>query len=106
MSFVTPRPVVSGKPYAVLSVHDHIPDGLDDFVGDTSFVLDLEGYAYTVCGPGVRADRGVRVFEKSDDGAGKDVRTWLVCVAADGEAYIATHLGIDVPAQVAQGVLS
>ena len=105
MSYTTPRSVISGKPYAVRLVHDREPHRLDDFLGDTTFVLDLEGEDYRVCGPGIPADSGARVFEKSDDGAGRDVRAWLVCPTPDGAAFAAVHLGIDVPAQAVQGAL-
>lgn len=105
MSSTPPRSVISGKPYAVRLVHDRVPDRLDDFLGDTTFVLDLDGEDYTVCGPGIPAEPGVRVFEKSDAGAGKDIRAWLVCPPGDGTAFTALHLGIDVPAQAMEGGL-
>jgi hypothetical protein len=108
MSFTTPRPVISGKPYAVRSVHDRTPDRLDDFLGDTTFVLDLdmEGELYRVTGPGISVDPGVRVFEKDDDGVGKDIRVWMVCQASTGDAFTATHIGVDVPQQVVHDTLS
>jgi hypothetical protein len=106
MSFTTPRPVISGKPYAVRSVHDRTPDRLDDFLGDTTFVLDLDGEHYTVAGPGISVDPGVRVFEKDEDGFGKDIRVWMVCPTSTGHAFTATHIGVDVPPQVAHDALS
>jgi len=106
MSFTTPRPVISGKPYPVRSVHDRTPGHLDDFVGDTTFVLDLDGEDYVVCGPGIHVDPGVRVFEKADEGVGKDIRAWMVCPTPDGDAFTATHVGIDVPTQAMRAALS
>lgn len=106
MSFTSPGPVVSGKPYAVRSVHDRTPDRLDDFIGDTTFVLDLDGEDYTVCGPGIHVAPGVRVFEKTEDGFGKDIRAWMVCPPSASEAFTATHIGIDVPPEVVEDVLS
>ena len=73
MTFCPPRSVVSGEPYIVRQVRDRDPERLDDFAGETTFVVDLDDEGYRVCGPGVPADEGMRVFEKSDAGAGKDV---------------------------------
>ena len=87
-------------------MHDRVPDRLEDFLGDTIFVLDLDGQHYTVTGPGIPVDPGVRVFEKDDDGFGKDIRVWMVCPTSSGDAFTATHIGVDVPPQVVQGALS
>src|SRR4051794_33843747 len=106
MSALTPRSVISGKPYLVRQVRNHAPEQLDDFAGDTTFVLDLDGEDYTVRGPGVEVETGMRVFEKSDEGFGKDVRAWLVRSASDGHAFTATHVGVDVPPQAAQAPFS
>jgi len=105
MPFTTPRSVISGKPYLVRSVRDRVPDQLDDFLGETTFLLDLDGEDYTVRGPGIPADPGVRVFEKSEDGVGKDIRAWLVCPTADGGGFAAMHIGSDVPSQAVPGAL-
>ena len=106
MSFTTPQPVISGKPYHVRSVRDRVPDALDDFLGQTTFVLDMDGQDYVVQGPGIDADPGVRVYEKCDEGFGKDIRAWLVCPVSDGDGFTAMHVGVDVPPQAVQGVLS
>jgi hypothetical protein len=106
MPFTTPRAVISGKPYAVQSVRDRTPERLEEFLGDTAFVLDLDGEGYMVQGPGVQVDHGVRVFEKDDDGFGKDIRVWMVCRTSTGDAFTATHIGIDVPAQAVDVALS
>ena len=106
MSFTTPGAVISGKPYEVRSVNEHAPGGLDDFIGDTTFVLDLDGDEYTVRGPGIHVDPGVRVFEKSDEGFGKDIRVWMVCRPSSGEVFTATHIGVDVPPEAVEDVLS
>jgi hypothetical protein len=90
MTFNPPRSVVSGEPYIVRQVHDRHPERLDDFAGETTFVVDLDDEGYRVCGPGVPADESVRVFEKSDEGAGKDVRVWLVRPAEGGDSFTAT----------------
>jgi hypothetical protein len=90
--FGSPRAVVSGVPYEVRQVRDREVLGLEDFLGDTTFVLDLDGDEYRVWGPGVPDGDGVRVFEKDEQGAGKDIRVWTVRRGAD-EGYIAEHFG-------------
>jgi hypothetical protein len=106
MSATTPRSVISGKPYPVVQVDDRAPATLDDFTGETTFLIDLDGQSYLVSGPGVPVEDGVRVFEKSEHGVGKDIRTWLVCPSAHEASFVATHLGIDVPAQAVKGALT
>jgi hypothetical protein len=88
--FGTPRPVVSGVPYHVRHVRDREVKGLEDFLGDTTFVLDLNGDEYRVCGPGVADGDGVRVYEKDEEGVGRDIRVWTVR-RGSGEVYIAEH---------------
>jgi hypothetical protein len=89
----------------VRSVRDRTPDRLDDFVGDTAFVLDLDGEDYTVTGPGIHVDPGVRVFEKDDNGFGKDIRVWTVRPASSQDTFTATHISPDTPPQAVQGTL-
>jgi hypothetical protein len=88
MTFAAPRPVVSGKPYRVRSVDGRVPESLHAFTGDTAIVIDLDGEDYTIWGPGIEVGNCVRVYEKSDRGAGKDIRVWAVC-AEDDETYTA-----------------
>ena len=90
--FGTPRPVVSGVPYQVRQVRDHEVLGLEDFLGDTTFVLDMEGEQYRVCGPGIPDGDGVRVYEKDEQGVGKDIRVWTVR-RCSGDVYMAEHFG-------------
>ena len=90
--FGTPRAVVSGVPYPVREVRDREVAGLEDFLGETTFVLDMDGDQYRVCGPGVPDGDGVRVYEKDEQGAGKDIRVWTVCRGA-GDSWIAEHYG-------------
>jgi len=96
MTFCPPRSVVSGEPYVVRQVRDRDPERLDDFAGETTFVVDLDDEGYRVCGPGVPAGESVRVFEKSDEGAGKDVRVWLVRCADTGAAFTATPVAAGI----------
>ena len=90
--FGTPRAVVSGVPYQVRLVRDHEVLGLEDFLGDTTFVLDMDGDPYLVCGPGIQDGDGVRVYEKDEQGAGKDIRVWEVR-RGSGDVYTAEHFG-------------
>jgi hypothetical protein len=91
MTFQAPRSVGSGVPYPVREVHGRAPDGLADFAGQTSFLLDVDGEGYRVEGPGVEEDGQVRVFEKDEQGYGKDIRVWTVRPAADGAGFAAEH---------------
>lgn len=104
MSFSAPRPVVSGKPYLVRQLAGHEPHELNDFVGDSRLVLDLDGDEYTVCGPGVQGDGCVRIYEKSDEGAGKDIRVWAVHPSGQQGIFTATAVGTDVPLRVRDGL--
>ena len=88
--FGTPRPVVSGVPYQVRQVRDHEVVGLDDFLGETTFVLDVDGDEYRVWGPGVEDGEAVRVYEKDEQGVGKDIRVWTVRRGPAG-VYTAEH---------------
>jgi hypothetical protein len=90
--FGTPRAVVSGVPYPVREVRDREVLGLEDFLGDTTFVLDMDGDQYLVCGPGIPDGDGVRVYEKDEQGAGKDIRVWEVR-RGSGDVYTAEHFG-------------
>ena len=102
MSFPAPRPVVSGKPYRVQNVRGQVPRQLGDFTGDARVLIDLDGEEYTICGPGIEVEDGVRVYEKSDEGLGKDIRVWVVQQASHEAAFLAVHCGTDAPAAVAR----
>ena len=71
----TPQSVISGVPYPVTSTGDSRPTGLDAFLGDVVFTIDMAGRPYVVRGTGDAPDGQVRVHEKSAV-AGKDVRVW------------------------------
>ncbi len=85
----TPQSVVSGVPYAVTSSGDGVPAGVDAFLGETVFTLDLGGRPYVVRGSGDTVDGKVRVHEKSTV-AGKDVRVWYVTEGPQG--FTAEHV--------------
>jgi hypothetical protein len=91
MTFSSPLAVVSGKRYEVRRVQDHAPRELADFAGQTTFILDLEGEDYVVWGAGVRANGVVRVFEKDEQGYGKDIRVWSVRQDPVSASFTAEH---------------
>jgi hypothetical protein len=85
----TPVSVISGVPYPVTSVGGAAPSGLDAFLGETSFTIDMAGRAYDVKGAGSDLEGVVRFHEKSDT-VGKDVRVWHVTREDDG--FRAVHV--------------
>lgn len=95
MTFSAPRPVVSGKPYRVRRVLGHDPHDLSDFAGQTAFDLDVgpEAEEYSVMGAGLSTGDGVQVFEKDDEGYGKDVRVWTVRHDPSTSLFSAEHCG-------------
>lgn len=85
MTFPTPQPVVSGVPYTVVDVDGRPSSDLDDVVG-AAVALTVEGSTgrHTIRGAASRVDGAVRLYEKSEDGVGKDLRTWRIDRADDG----------------------
>jgi hypothetical protein len=79
----TPQSVISGVPYQVTSTGDSNPSGLDAFLGETVFTIDMAGHPYVVRGTGDALDGRVRVHEKSSV-AGKDVRVWHISEGPGG----------------------
>ena len=86
--------VTSGVPYTVTAVNGRLPGSLDDFGTDiVELVASLRAQQVTICGSGRRVDdRCVVVHEKTNDGAGKDVRTWEI--TADAGTFEATERSI------------
>jgi len=85
----TPQSVISGVPYPVTSTGESSRAGLDAFLGDTVFTIDMAGRPYVVRGTGDALDGMVRVHEKSST-VGKDVRVWHVAEASEG--FTAEHV--------------
>jgi len=75
--------VISGKPYPVTHPPVGAASGLDLFLGDAEFTVDLGGDPHLVRGRGVRHETLVRFYEKDHIG-GKDVRVWHVADFATG----------------------
>ncbi len=85
----TPQSVISGVPYPVMSAGDDVPSGLDAFLGETVFTIDMAGRPYVVRGTGDALEGQVRVHEKSVV-AGKDIRVWHVSESSRG--FTAEHV--------------
>lgn len=78
MTYSPPAPVVSGVPYAVLDVDGRTPRVIDDFAGSVTLTVEGRTGRHVVHGDASVRDGAVRLHEKSDDGGGKDTRTWRV----------------------------
>lgn len=91
MTFSTARSAASGKPSPVREVAVHMPRDVTAFAGQTDVVLDLDGESHTVHGVGVAAGDVVRVFDKDEQGHGKNVRVWAVRQDGSASSYIAEH---------------
>ena len=85
----TPLSVISGVPYPVTAAGDDAPAGLDAFLGETVFTIDMAGHPYVVRGTGDAVEGQVRVHEKSAV-AGKDVRVWHIAEGRQG--FTAEHI--------------
>ena len=78
MTSFTPTMIVSGVSYEVVEVGGRVPTALADFAGASSFALQGPTGRHEVHGSGTEHDGRVRFHEKSDGGAGKDVRVWTI----------------------------
>ena len=72
--------VACGLPYLVVSVNQHVPEGLDDFVVDGVTTVEASAHEQVVTfhGSGRREADCVLIYEKDHGGVGKDVRIWSV----------------------------
>ena len=94
MSFLSPEPVISGVPYPVTSAAgDETPGSLDQFVGSTSFTIQMQGLL-VVHGCGSFDGKSVRFYEKDHNGTGRDIRVWRITGPAGNDAagrFLACH---------------
>lgn len=90
MAFPTPELVVSGVPYAVLLVNDRIPTGAADFVGVVAVTIEGSSGRHVIRGDGAPRGGGARLYEKSEDGLGKDIRTWQIDPREEPAGFTAT----------------
>lgn len=82
--------VISGVAHRVTSVgREDPPCGLEEFLGDTEFTIDMAGAPYVVRGCGGRLGSQVRFHEKQG-ALGHDVRVWHVTQAEQG--ILAEHV--------------
>ena len=79
-------PVISGADYTVSTVGGQQPRTLDDFTaGETvSFVAVCGSHVTEVCGSWRIVGDTLVVHEKSEQGIGKDVRTWSISARGGG----------------------
>lgn len=91
MTQSTTRPIVSGRAYPVIQGAAGEPARLEDFVGETRLVLDLDGEPYPVCGCGRQVGDEVRFYQKDHEGTGRDIRRWAIRATADGR-ILAEHV--------------
>jgi len=89
MTTSTPRTVISGVAYPVVSVGSGRPDALGAFLGEGEFTIEMAGESYVVQGCGSALDDRVRFHEK-DHRVGRDIRVWHV--SADGQGFTAEHV--------------
>ena len=76
MTYPTPQLVASGVPYAVRTVNDRSPSSMSDFDGLVAVAVAGVTGEHVIHGVSAHADGAVRLFEKGEDGVGKDIRTW------------------------------
>jgi hypothetical protein len=89
MTFAAPQSVVSGSPYDVIEVAGRAAEDLNDFTGNTEFIIEGRGEQHRVCGIGARHDDSVKFHEKDVAHDGKDVRVWQITFGPDH--FMAEH---------------
>ena len=90
MTHSTPPMIVSGVPYQVTEVDGRRPETLAEFGGPVTMTACGPTGEHRICGAGehVHGDT-VRVHEKFDEGAGKDVRVWTVFPDPEHDRFMA-----------------
>ncbi len=83
MSLSATSPVSSGQAYRVVSVDGAPPSGLEQFIGEASFAIAMDGVESAIGGEGCAHGLGVRFHQKDVDHAGRDVRAWQITEADD-----------------------
>ena len=84
MTYTTPEGIPSGMPHRVTSVAGLAPSQIEEFVGETEFVIDRQGAEYMIRGCGVRDDNDVLFSEKDLEHDGKDMRIWQIWRGGEG----------------------
>lgn len=88
MTYLSPDPIASGRPYPITEVAHQTPSQLEDFVGDTVFTLTTTRGTQTVSGVGSSDGDVVRFHEKDAANSTKDVRVWRISRGA-GDGFVA-----------------
>jgi hypothetical protein len=88
MTYPTPELVASGVPYAVRSVNDRSPSSIADFDGVVAVAVEGVTGSHLIHGVTACTDDSACLYEKSEDGVGKDIRTWQI--RHDGTGFTAT----------------
>ena len=86
MTFATPESVPSGMAVEVVEVQGHPPESLEDFDGESGFVLGDDAH-HVIQGIGRITGDHVRFYEKDMANNAKDVRVWEV--RREGETFVA-----------------
>ncbi len=90
MSQPTPKSVISGVAYRIVSVGEQPCSDLSEFDGDDlQFEIDNNG-PYTARGCGSIDGESVRFFEKDRHGVGRDIRVWRITRTPEG-TFVAEH---------------
>ncbi len=85
-----PPGIASAVPYAITRVAGRAAAGNTDFVGNVSFLIEIEGEQYQVDGVGALDGIGVRFYQKDEDHDGRDIRIWQIR-AIPGSGFMAEH---------------
>lgn len=88
---VGPPGVASSVPYGITGIQKRNNCVPADFIGEVSFVIDLNGQPFCVEGTGVAKGTGVRFYQKDNQHDGRDVRVWRIS-AAGGSRCVAEHV--------------
>jgi len=90
MTHTEPSMIVSGVPYEVIEVDGKPPVALSELEGPVTMTATGPTGEHSIAGAGehVHGDT-VRVHEKFDDGAGKDVRVWTVSSDPEHGRFVA-----------------
>ncbi|WP_182113182.1 MULTISPECIES: hypothetical protein [unclassified Actinotalea] len=82
--------IVSGVPYVVRTLDGRPPVSIDEFAADVSMVVVGPTGEHTVAGCGdLISDGTVRLYQKDNDGTGKDIRVWTVSASPSDDGFVA-----------------
>jgi hypothetical protein len=85
-----PPGIASAVPYTITGVGGRPASCNADFVGEVSFLIDIEGEPCQIDGVGSQDGVGVRFYQKDPDHDGRDVRVWRIC-RVPGAGFVAEH---------------